>query len=239
MIFRPSAWAIRNPTPVALLFVALMLLGIAAFFQMPIKAFPNAQFPIIVVEVGLNGAAASEVENQISRPLEAAMAGVNNVRHIDTVASLGQSSMTIEFEYGTDLMKALDDVRSVVDRARIDLPAGIDPPYVQRVDFSSQPILTYAVGSRDMSPSELSWFIDNTLSKSLQAVPGVASVSRVGGLNQEINVTLNPDRMNALGVTAPQVNQALVGANLDAGGGRSNIGDQEQTIRVLGQAIDV
>ena len=240
MKFRISAWAIRNPIPVAIFFVALTISGLIAYGQLPIKHFPNISFPVAAVTVTQAGAAPSEMENQITRPIEDAIAGVTNVKHIISNVSLGVSTTSIEFELGTDMQKATDDVRSVVERTRVILPPSIDPPIVQRIEVDSvAPILTYAVASDRMTPTELSWFVDNTIARSLQAQTGVAQVSRVGGVDREINVTLNPDHMRAFGVTAPQVNAALAQFNADQAGGRANIGGQEQTVRVLGQAQTV
>lgn len=237
--FRISAWAIRNPIPVALMFITLTIAGLVAYPKLLIKHFPNISFPAVLVTVTQNGAAPSEVENQISRPVENALSGIVNVKHIQTTATLGASSTMIEFELGTDMQKATDDVRTAIDRTRPNLPPTIDPPQVQRLDIDSAPILTYAVSSRSMSGVELSWFIDDTVSRTLQAEKGVAQVGRVGGSDREINVILDPDKMAAFGVTAPQVNDALRQFNTDEPGGRADIGAQEQTVRVLGSATTV
>ena len=240
MKFRISAWAIRNPIPVAIFFVALTIAGLIAYGRLSIKHYPNISLPVAAVTVSQAGAAPSEMENQITRPIEDAIASVTNVKHISSNVSLGVSITSIEFELGTDMQKATDDVRSVVDRTRVILPPSIDPPVVQRIEVDSvAPILTYAVASDRMTPTELSWFVDNTVARALQAQTGVAQVSRVGGVDREINVTLNPDRMRAFGVTAPQVNGAMTQFNADQAGGRANVGGQEQTVRVLGQAQTV
>ena len=239
MKLRVSAWAIRNPLPIALLFVALTLLGWMSYTRLPIKEYPNIAFPLVQVSVSQSGSAPSEVENQISRPIEDALAGIANVKHITTYVSLGLSNTDVEFNLGTDMQKATDDVRTAVDRTRVQLPPGIDPPLVQRVDVDSNSILTYALSSPRLSPVQLSWFVDNTVSRFLQGLPGVAQVSRDGGQDREINVTLDPARMAAFGVTAPQVNAALYAYNVDETGGRADIGGREQTVRVLGQAASV
>ncbi|MHB8286267.1 MAG: efflux RND transporter permease subunit [Caulobacteraceae bacterium] len=239
MSFRISAWSIRNPIPIAIFFLALTLMGLISYSQLPIKEYPNISFPVVSVTVTQSGAAPTEMENQITRPIEDAISGISNVKHISSSVTLGVSSTTIEFELGTDMQKVTDDVRTAVDRTRVLLPIGIDPPNVQRVDIDSAPILTYAVSSNAMSPVDLSWFVDDTIARTLQSEKGVAQVIRVGGVDREINVTLDPERMTAFGVTAPQVNAALYSFNVDETGGRANIGSQEQTVRVLGQAQTV
>ena len=229
-----SAWAIKNPVPVAVLFVALVLAGMFAFPGLPIKQFPNVQFPAVSVTVTQSGAAPAEMETQITRPVEDALSGISNVKNIYSTVSQGVSTTNIEFELGEDLQKKTDDVRSRIDQTRALLPREIDEPTVTRIELDSQPILTYAVTAPDMTDAELSWFIDDTIARELQAQDGVAQISRVGGVNREINVILDPDRMTARGLTAPQVNNALRNFDVDAPGGRVSVGGREQTLRVLG-----
>jgi HAE1 family hydrophobic/amphiphilic exporter-1 len=239
MKLRISALAIRNPIPVAILFIALTLMGLISYGQLPIKQYPNISFPVVAVTVTQSGAAPTEMETQITRPIEDAVAGIAGVKHISSDITLGASTTSIEFELGSDMQKATDDVRTAIDRTRVLLPPGIDPPNIQRVDIDSAPILTYAVSSNTLSPVDLSWFVDDTVARAVQAGKGVAQVSRVGGIDREINVTLDPAKMAAFAVTAPQVNAALYQFNVDEAGGRANIGAQEQTVRVLGQAQTV
>jgi HAE1 family hydrophobic/amphiphilic exporter-1 len=234
MAFKVSTWGIRNPVPVALLFVALTIAGIAGYLAMPIKAFPEVSFPVVQIAVTQSGAAPSEMETQITRPVEDAAAGISGVKHISSTVTLGSSLTTVEFQFGTDSQRALDDMRSAIDRTRVILPNGIDPPNVSRLDIDAQPLMFYAVSSPTLSATELSWFIDNTAARAIQAGRGVGQVTRTGGLDREINVILDPNRMAALGVTAPQVNQALVQFTNDLGGGRAKVGDRELTVRVLG-----
>ncbi len=238
-MIRISAWAIRNPVPVAIMFIALAIAGLAAYGRLPVKRFPNIEFPAVNVTVTQNGAAPAEMENQITRPVENAISSIEYVKHISSAVSLGSSSTSIEFELGTDMQKATDDVRTAIDRTRVNLPNGIDPPLIQRIDVDGAPILTYAVYAPDMSDTQLSWFIDDTVSRALQAENGVAQVARVGGADREINVILDPDKMAAFGVTAPQVNDALRQFNTDEAGGRADVGAREQTVRVLGSATTI
>jgi HAE1 family hydrophobic/amphiphilic exporter-1 len=239
MKLRISALAIRNPIPVAIFFIGLTLMGLISYGQLPIKQYPNISFPVVVVTVTQSGAAPTEMETQITRPIEDAVAGIAGVKHISSDITLGASTTSIEFELGSDMQKATDDVRTAIDRTRVLLPPGIDPPNIQRVDIDSAPILTYAVSSNALSPVDLSWFVDDTVARAIQAGKGVAQVQRVGGIDREINVTLDPAKMAAFAVTAPQVNAALYQFNADEAGGRANIGAQEQTVRVLGQAQTV
>jgi len=232
--FPISAWAIRNPVPVVVLFIALVLAGAIAYMGLPIKQFPNVEFPVVTVTVTQSGAAPGQIETQITRPVEDALSGLEGVRNITSSVTLGASSTAIEFEIGEDLQKKVDDVRQRIDQTRAILPREIDPPTVQRVEISSAPILTYAADAPGMSDADLSWFVDDTVARALQAQPGVAQISRVGGVNREINIIVDPARLAARKLTAAEVSTALRGFDLDAAGGRVAVGGREQTLRVLG-----
>ena len=236
---RISSWAIRNPIPVSVLFIALMLAGVVAYFMLPVKLYPNVSFPMVAVTVTQNGAAPGEMETQITRPIEDAMASISNVKNIYSTVNQGVSMTNIEFELGEDLQKKTDEVRSKVDQARMLLPREIDEPNVQRVEIDSAPIATYAVNAPEMSDVELSWFVDDTLSRTLQAEKGVAQVARIGGVAREINVIVDPDKLASRGLTAAEVSNALRGFSIDAPGGRAQIGGREQTLRVLGSVNDI
>jgi HAE1 family hydrophobic/amphiphilic exporter-1 len=234
---RISAWAIRNPIPVAVLFLALLLAGAIAYSGLPIKKFPNMDFPLVTVTVTENGAAPAQMETQITRPVEDALANLSSVRDISSNITQGVSTTTVSLAMGEDLQKKTDEVRSAIDRVRATLPRDIDEPLIARVDIDSTPILTYAVSAPAMSDAQLSWFIDDTIARALRAGDGVAQVARVGGVNREIDVLLDLDRLAAYGITAADVNDAITGMQTDAPGGRVEIGGREQTLRVQG-AVD-
>ena len=236
---RISTWGIQNPVPVAILFAAVVLMGLVAYAGLPIKQRPNVTFPQVSITVTENGAAPSEVETQITRPIENAMAGLPNVETIQSTVSRGVSTTQIEFPLDQDIQKMTDDVRTRVDQTRAQLPRDIDPPTIQRLDIDSEAILTYAVSAPQMSDVELSWFIDDTVARTLQGVEGVAQVQRVGGVNREINVIVDPDKLAAYGLTAPQINDSLRSFSQDAGGGQVEVGGRRQTIRVLGTPATV
>ena len=239
---RISAWAIRNPTPVAVLFIALVIAGLLSYLTLPIKNYPNVEFPVVIVDVTQSGAAPSELKTQVTRPVEDAVSGIADIQTIASTVSQGDSSTRIQFNLGTNMIKATDDVRAKIDAVRNQLPREIDPPTVSRFDFDDQPIITYSVSPApgvSMSDADVSWVVDNDISRYLQGVEGVGQVSRVGGVDREINVIIDPVRMAAQGVTAPQVNQALASVSEDAAGGRVQVGGREQTLRVLGAATNV
>jgi HAE1 family hydrophobic/amphiphilic exporter-1 len=234
-----SAWAIRNPIPVAVLFIALTLTGIGAYLQLPIKKVPDTSFAAVQITITQSGAAPTELESQVTRLAENAVSGLPGVNHVTSTVTQGRSRTTVEFEIGQDEQKATDAVRTALDRVRANFPRTIDEPIIERLEADSQPILTYAVSAPALSASDLSWYIDDVVTSRLQAAGGIARIERVGGVDREINVTLYPDRLAAYGLTAPAVSTALRAFVADAAGGRAEIGGVEQTIRVLGAAADV
>jgi multidrug efflux pump subunit AcrB len=231
-----SAWAIRHPISPIVLFVVLLFMGIVAFVRLPITLNPDIAYPIVLVEVLQPGAAPTEVETQIIQKVEGSVAGIGNIHNITSLALEGTARTFIEFNIGTPIDRAVADVRDAVAKVRVQLPEGIQEPIVQRQDVDGGAIAYYAVATTTLSEQELSWFVDNTITKRLLGVPGVAQVSRGGGVNREIRVELDPARMQALGITAVQVNQQIRQLNLDSPGGRAQVGGGEQAIRVLGGA---
>jgi multidrug efflux pump subunit AcrB len=231
-----SAWAIRHPITPIVLFVVLFFLGVVAFVRLPINLDPDISFPLVNVTVSQPGAAPSEMETQIAQKLEGSIASIGNVRNITTYIVEGEVSIFLEFQIGTPIDRAVADVRDAVSKVRNDLPQGIMEPLVQRQNVDGGAFAYYAVTTTSLSPEQLSWFIDNTVTKRLLTISGVAQVSRSGGVAREIRVELDPARLQALGLTAFEVNQQLRDLNLDAAGGRAQVGGGEQAIRVLGGA---
>lgn len=231
-----SAWAIRHPISPIVLFVVLLFMGSVAFVRLPVTLNPDIAFPLVLVQVLQPGAAPTEVETQILQKVEGSVAGIGNIHNITSVALEGQGRIFIEFNIGTPIDRAVADVRDAVAKVRVSLPEGIQEPIVQRQDVDGGAIVYYALSTTTLSEQELSWFVDNTVTKRLLGVPGVAQVSRGGGVSREIRVELDPARMQALGITAVQVNQQIRQLNLDSPGGRAQLGGGEQAIRVLGGA---
>jgi multidrug efflux pump subunit AcrB len=231
-----SAWAIRHPVTPLVLFTVLTFMGVVAFIRLPVNLNPDITFPMVNVTINQPGAAPTELETQIAQKIEGSIASVGGVRNMTTWISEGQVYTTIEFQIGTPIDRAVTDVRDAVTRVRNDLPQGILEPLIERVNTDGDAIAYYAVTTTSRTPEELSWFIDNTVTKRLLAVAGVAQVSRSGGVSREIRVELDPARLQALGLTAYEVNEQLRALNVNAAGGRAEVGGGEQAIRVLGGA---
>lgn len=231
-----SAWSIRNPIVPILAFIGLMAAGIFSFQDMDIQNNPDIEFPVVNVNISQPGAAPSEIENQITQRVEAAVQTLDGVESINSTASEGSSSTQIEFALGADINAAVNEVESAVAQIRGELPDGILEPRVNKQTASAQPIVYFGVTASDMTIEQLSWFIDDTITKRLLTVDGLAEVNRNGGVDREILVILDPAKIQALGVTASQVNSALRQANINAAGGAAEIAGSRQSVRVLGNA---
>ncbi len=231
-----SSWAIRNPIPPLMLFVLLTAMGIMSFVTMKITASPDISAPMVSVTIAQPGGAPSEIETQVTQKVEASIAGIGNVKSITSVVTEGASLTMIEFHIGTPPDRAVNDVRDAVTKIRSDLPDGILEPQVARNDIDGGAISYTAVSSTGMTLEQLSWFVDNTVAKRLGAIPGVAQVSRGGGVSREIRVNLDPARLQSYGLSAAQVNSQLRQLNIDSPGGRTEIAGAEQSVRVLGGA---
>jgi hydrophobe/amphiphile efflux-1 (HAE1) family protein len=233
---RISAWAITHPVFPLVLFAVLTTFGIVAFIRMPVTLNPDISAPFVHVLIGVPGAAPTEIESQVLQKVEGSIATVGNVKNITSRATEGMAMIFVEFQIGTPVDRATTDVRDAVARVRGQLPQGILEPNVGREEIDGGPIVYYAVTTTGMTEEQLSWFVDDTINKRLLAVPGVAQVNRSGGVDREIRVDLDPARMQSFGVTAAEVNDQLRQLNVDAAGGRAQVGGSEQSIRVLGGA---
>lgn len=238
-MFNISAWSIKRPVPTIVLFLVLTLAGMLAFTRLGIDANPNIDIPAVLVQVQQTGAGPEEMETQVTKKVEDAVAGLGNIDKLTSTVSDGSSQTVIEFTLGVDTEQATNDVRDAITRIRQDLPQDAQDPTVRRLEFSGGPIVIYTVASEQLSVEALSDLVDRTISRRLLAVKGVSQVERVGGVDREIRVDLDPEQLNALGITATAVNDQIRQFNVNLPGGRSDIAGAEQGIRTLGSAKTV
>jgi multidrug efflux pump subunit AcrB len=236
MALNISAWSIRQPLPSIVFSIILLILGWMSFTKLAVTRLPNADIPVISVAVAQFGAAPAELEAQVTKTIEDGVSGVENVRHIISSITDGLSVTTIQFSLETNTDRALNDIKDAITRVRSNLPQNINEPLIQRVDVVGLPIVTYAAIAPGKTPEQLSWFVDDVVKRALQGVRGVAQVERIGGVEREILVSLDPDRLQAVGLTALDVSRRLRGSNVDLAGGRAEIGKNDQAIRTLAGA---
>ncbi|HAX90462.1 MAG TPA: ABC transporter permease, partial [Cyanobacteria bacterium UBA11370] len=239
MSFNISAWSIKKPIPTIVMFLVLGLLGLISFTRLGIDSNPNIDIPAVMITVTQPGAGPEELESQVTKKIEDAVAGLGNIDELTSTVTEGTSRTTIEFVLGTDSDRATNDVRNAVAQIRQSLPQDINDPIIQRLEFAGGSIMTYAVVSDQRSVEELSDLVDRTISRSLLSVPGVAQIDRLGGVDREIRVNLDPSRLQAFRITATQVNDQIRNFNINLPGGRGTVGGSEQNIRTLGSAKTV
>jgi multidrug efflux pump subunit AcrB len=231
-----SAWSIRNPVIPLVFFTGLLFAGIVSFLRMDVTDNPDVDFPAVSVTIAQPGASPTEIENQITQRVESALRAINGVNSLQSTAREGSSFTIVEFEIGTNLIEAVNEVETAIAGVRGSLPEGILEPQVRKINVVGEPIGYVAVKADDMTIEQLSWFIDDTVAKRLLKIEGMAEVSRFGGVNREIEVLLDPARMQSFGVTASQINGVLRQVNLNAAGGLAEIGGTRQSLRVLGNS---
>jgi hydrophobe/amphiphile efflux-1 (HAE1) family protein len=239
MSFHLSAWSIKNPVPVIVSFLILGIVGFTSFLSLGIDDSPNIDVPAVQVTVNQRGAGPTELETQVTKKVEDAVASLDNVDEISSTVTDGTSNTTINFILGTDSNQATNEVRNAIAQIRQDLPQDINEPIVRKLNFAGGSVLTYAVASEKRSVEELSNLVDRTIIPELLNVKGVGQIERLGGVDREVRVDLDPDRLQAYGITATEVNEQIRQFNLNLPGGRSEIGGSEQNVRTLGSAKTV
>lgn len=228
-----SALSIRHPVPALLLFSLLCLLGIKSFQSLGIQHFPDIELPVITITASMEGAAPPQLETEVARKIESAVASLPGVKHIRANLSEGTALIYVEFEIDKDSEVALSEVRNAIDRIRANLPPDMKDPVVAKITTSGAPIVTFAVESDHLNEEELSWFVDNEINRTIQSVPGVGGVNRIGGVDREISVEIDPARIMALGASPSDISNRLRQIQRDASGGRADIGENVQGVRTL------
>nr|WP_154717313.1 efflux RND transporter permease subunit [Sterolibacterium denitrificans] len=235
-----SSLSIRNPVPAILLFAWLTILGLFAFRGLGIQAYPTVDLPIIMISATQEGMAPAQLEQEVARKIENAVAPLSLLRHMRTVVVDGAVSLIVEFMIDKDVEVALSEVRNAVDSIRPELPPDMtSPPVVSKLTTAGQPLLGYTVEAANMDVADLSWFVDNELARAMLAVPGVGKFQRVGGIDREVRIDLDPVRMTALGVSASEISMQLKRVQLNSSGGRAEVGDSVQSFRTLSTARSV
>ena len=229
-----SAWSIKNPVPSLLLFVLLTVFGLVSLEKLGIQDFPDMDLPTIRISAELEGAAPAQLETEVARKIEDKLTSLTKLDHITTTITDGSVSIGVSFDIDKNTEEALNEVRNAVDSAKPDLPQDMNSPTVSKVTSAGSSLLTYVIEAGNMDEEELSWFVDNDVSKALLAVKGVSTVSRVGGVNREVHIDLDPALMAGLGVSPADVAAQLKAVQKDASGGRGEVGNRVQSLRTLG-----
>ena len=228
-----SAWCIRNPIAAIMFFVMLCFAGILSYQNMKVQNFPDLDVPNIIITASLPGGSPAQLETEVARKIENSIAALQGLKNIYTKVQDGVVTITAEFRLEKPTQEALDETRSAVQQVRSDLPADLRDPVVSKLNISGGAVLAYTVRIPSMDDEALSWFVDDTLTRRLLAVPGVGSVSRVGGVSREVRITLDSAKMQSLGISAATISRQLRDVQMETAGGRADLGTSEQPVRTL------
>jgi HAE1 family hydrophobic/amphiphilic exporter-1 len=226
--------SVRRPVGVAVLTVAVCILGWIAVNRLPVDLLPEVDFPRISIVTSYEGVGPEEIENLLTRPIEQAVASIDGVTAIEATSAEGLSRVQLQFDWGTNLDAASNDVRAALDRLRAALPDDAEQPVVLKFDISATPIATLGL-SGGGDPRRLRYLAEEVLTRRLERVPGVASVQVNGGRVRELRVELDLARLVALGVTADQVVAALGRDNRNVAAGDMAEAGKEVLIRTVGE----
>ena len=230
-----SAWSIKNPIPAAMLFVMLTLAGLMSFQSMKVQNFPDLDVPNITIIASLPGAAPNQLETDVARKLENGLASLQGLKHIYTKVQDGTVSITAEFRIEKNTQEALDDVRSAVAKVRGDLPTDLKEPIINKLELAGGAVLAYTVSSDRMDDEAVSWFVDNDIAKLLLSVRGVGAINRVGGVSREVQIQLDPQKLQALNATAADISRQLASVQIERAGGRADVAGSQQPLRTVAQ----
>ena len=234
-----SSLSIKNPVPAIMLFALLSLAGLLAFRGSVVQDFPDIELPIVTVSASLPGAAPAQLETEVARKIEDAVASLAGVKNIYTKVLDGSATVTVEFVLEKPINEAVNDVRDAVSGVRADLPSEVRDPSVTKASTAGRVVLAFTAqaaqepGKTPLDDEAVSWFVDNTVAKRLRSVPGVGAVKRLGGVSREVRIELIPERMAALQVAAIDVSRRLRLVQQESPGGRGDVSGAEQSVRTI------
>jgi hydrophobic/amphiphilic exporter-1 (mainly G- bacteria), HAE1 family len=233
-----SDLSVKQPVFATMMMVALVVLGIFSYRELPIDLFPDVDFPVVSVQTVYPGVAPETVETEVTKRIEEAINPIEGVKHISSTTTEGVSIVVAEFELGTNIHTAAQDVRSKVSALRRDFPAGVEEPVIDRMDPSDMPIVSLSVTSPKLSPKELTSLAEKVIKKRLENIEGVGSVKIVGGQRREIQIILDSKRMKSYALTVPDVVLALGRENIEVPAGKIKNETTEELVRIEGKFVD-
>ncbi len=229
-------FSIRRPVTISMVAVAVIIFGLVSAYRLPISLLPTITYPAITIETKYQGAAPEEVENLITKPVEEAVGVVSGIQRIVSRSKAGLSQVVLEFEWGRNIDFAQMDVREKLDLVM--LPDDADDPMILRFDPDSDPVMRLALSGND----DLAWLryvAEEDLKKDLESMEGVAAIKINGGLEEEIHVVLDEGKLSSLGLTVANVNQALMGNNVNLAGGSLYEEEARYLVRTFNEFQDI
>jgi len=234
-----SRFGIQRPLMVFMIFVGVIVLGMISLQNLKIDLFPEMNFPMIAVITNYSGVGPQEIESMVTKPIEGIVSTVTDVKNVNSKALQELSVVMLEFEWGTDMSEAATNVREKLDLIKRFLPDGIDNPMIVKFDPSMMPVMFLGVSGKNRGLDELRTLAEDTIAQRLARINGVAVASTAGGLQREIQIRLNRNRIEGTGLSLDQIMGSLRAANLDLPGGHLKIGQTDYIVRSTGQFTEV
>jgi HAE1 family hydrophobic/amphiphilic exporter-1 len=212
--------SIKNPVFITMVILLIIVMGLLSYTRIGVDLLPDISLPIVAVTTVNPGVGPEEIEQQISKPIEDIISSLNGIKKVSSTSSEGISIVTAEFDLGIDADKAASDVREKISSIRSSLPRDILEPIIDKFDPAAAPILSFAIVSDKLNLPELRNFVEDSIKTKIERLNGVGSVTVIGGLEREIHIDVNINKINSLNIPISQISQAIKNENLNLPAGR-------------------
>ncbi|MCT4686194.1 efflux RND transporter permease subunit [Vallitalea sp.] len=230
-----SKFSVKKPVTIVMIVLIFIIFGAVSFTQLSTDLLPSMNIPYAAVSTTYIGASPGEVENTVSKNIESALATVQNVKKIQSISSEHNSIVIVEFNESTNMDVAMLDMREKLDMVTGYFPDEVGSPMIIKFNPSMMPIMGFAVTKEGSNMSEVGGFVENIVKPRLERIEGVASVTINGAIKKQVEVTLDSDKMELLGIDSDMISKLLQGSNFDMPAGQITEGDKDITIRTLGK----
>ncbi len=234
-----SNLSIKRPVFATVLMLALVTLGLFSYRRLAIDLMPDVEIPVLSIVTEYPGASPEAVEREVTKPIEEAVNPISGVKHVSSISREGLSSVVVEFELEVKINEASQDARAKINSVRNELPDTMKEPVIQKLDFGAFPIVSLAVRSTSLSPRDLTTLADRKIKRRLENISGIGKVKLVGSSKREVNVNVDPARIEAMGMGVDEVVAGLRSENVNTPLGRLNRSDTEMPLRIAGKPGDV
>jgi len=230
-----SNLSIKRPIFATVMMLVLVTLGIFSYRRLAIDMFPDVEIPVVSIVTKFPGSSPETVEREVSKRIEEAVNPISGVKHVMSTSRESVSSVVIMFHLEVKLNDVVQEVRAKVSAIRGILPQGIEEPIIQKLDFAAFPVVSLAVRSENLSPRDLTTLVEKKVKRRFENISGVGKIDLVGPAKREVNVDINPDRLEALGMGVDEVIAGLQSENVNTPLGRLNRGGTEYPLRISGK----
>ena len=230
-----SDLSIKRPIFATVMMLALLTLGIFSYRRLAVDMFPDVEMPILSIVTKYPGASPETVEREVSKRIEEAVNPIAGVKHVISTSRESVSTVVVEFKLEVKINEATQEARAKVNAIRGELPQGIEEPIIQKLDFSAMPVVSLAVRSTVLSPQQLTTFVEKKVKRRFENISGVGKVDLVGKSKREVNVHINPSRLEALSMGVDEVIAGLQSENVNTPLGRLNQNGSEYPLRISGK----